>query len=212
MMDAPTNEQCPICGAFPGPDAFCVNCSVSNQFPDSGAYAASRRRRLAGTLLENLLIVVTLVVGWLVWLRFTAETSQSPAKRLLGMYILSADGSPATAGRVWLREVGVKLLLFGVLAWLSGGISILLDAIWIFRRHDRQTLHDRVAGTLVVWAPKAVVPEAGTTVLGAPRGVGAYRGGDDHEARLRELRSLVDQGLITETDYERRRRQILDEV
>ena len=153
----------------------CVNCSVSNQFPASGAYAASRWRRLGGALLEILLIVLTLVVGLADWLWLTAKTSQSPAKRLLDMYILSMDSTPATAERVWLREVGVKLLLFGVAGWVTEGISNLLDAIWIFRGRDRQTLHDKVAGTLVVHARTAVAAAAGSAPADGARGVDAYR-------------------------------------
>ena len=41
-------------------------------------------------------------------------------------------------------------------------------------------------------------------------GTGAYGGAESRDAKLRELRSLADQGLITSADYEERLRRILD--
>jgi len=47
--------------------------------------------RLGSWLLDALLGVVTLYVGWLIWALFTADEGQTPAKRLLGLRVIRED-------------------------------------------------------------------------------------------------------------------------
>lgn len=218
------SAPCPVCRRPAGWDRFCRFCGVLLADPDSDAYKASRWRRLGGYILESVLIVITLVVGWLIWLYFTAQTSQTPAKRLLNMYILTEEGEPATAGRVWAREILVDWLLFGVAGGLiTGGIASIVDAGWILFDRDNQTLHDKISQTIVIHVPVPSVRRAGlvdpATAHAAgpvpppapPGGTDAYRPRDT-ERRLRELQQLVDDGLITLREYQERRRRILDEM
>ena len=119
-------------------------------------------RRFWGTyILEGILFLVTLVIGWYIWLFFTAPTSQSPAKRLLSVYIIDLnDARTVTAGRVWIRDVVVKQILFGlIIGNLTAGFGSLVDAIWVFFDKNRQTLHDKVVGSIVVYAPNGL-PDA----------------------------------------------------
>jgi hypothetical protein len=51
---------------------------------------ASAWRRLAGHLLEIVLVVVTLLVGWIVWSIIVWGRGQTPAKQLLGMRACTA--------------------------------------------------------------------------------------------------------------------------
>lgn len=112
------------------------------------------RRFFGDLMLESILFIVTLIVGWFVWLYFTAKTSQSPAKRLLNVYILDTHTEqPITAGRVWVREVLVKNILFGILGNITFGIARLADYLWVFFGEDRQSLHDKIVSTVVVYAP-----------------------------------------------------------
>lgn len=208
-------SQCPSCQQFRGDGVFCANCGLLNQHPDSGAFAATRWRRLGGAILETLLFVATLVVGWLIWLYFTSKKSQTPAKQLLGMYILRTDGTPATAGRVWLREVVFELIVFGIASQFLLGLASLLDAAWIFWDKDRQTLHDKMADTIVVY-PAATWSESQIETMRDPAAHPSMRSGSapdtTTQTRLRELRDLADQGLITATEYEERRRRILENL
>ena len=210
---------CPRCHAPRGDGRFCATCGILNRYPDSDAYAASRLRRLSGALLEEVLFFVTLIVGWLIWLYFTAKKSQSPAKQLLGMYILRNDGTPATARRVWARELLVKILIFDTLGAITSGITSIVDAIWILWDKDRQTLHDKLADTIVVYHPQPGMEalrqaaDPGQQPLSARAGgTGAYASGATVQERLRDLRELADRGLITTDEYEERRRQILHEL
>lgn len=219
---AMAGATCPRCGGATGSGVFCTRCGTLNRFAEAEVYVASRLRRLAGNLLEGVLLLVTLGVGWLIWLAIVAPRSQTPAKALLGMYILNDDETPASAARVWLREIVIKLIIFGVIGWVTGGIVTLLDALWILWDKNRQTLHDKIATTIVVRAPQGIGQLPGGVSPGrpapppaqrpAPGGLGAYQARGTPEARLRELRDLADQGLITEADYERRRGRILDEM
>lgn len=136
-----------------------------------------------------LLLVVGTWVGWLVWLAIVARRSQSPGKWLLGMYILRGDGTPASAKRVWLREVVMKWLLFGAAGWLLGGVGglvLVADGLWIFGNLDRQTLHDKLADTIVVSSPGGLVA-----------------------VRLLQIEGLRDEGLITQYEYEERRSRLM---
>ena len=84
---------------------------------------------------------------------------------MLSTQVIRTDGSAASRKLMWAREVGyraavnVPVILVGqlypestvselVLAAIA--IIVLADGIAIFFSPDRQTLHDRVFGTLVI--------------------------------------------------------------
>ena len=146
MGEARQSEQCSRCGSERGVGRFCAACGVLNADPDSGAYIASRLLRLGGLLLEVLLVVATLGVGWLIWLFFTAQASQTPAKRMLHMYILDAAGGAVPAWRIWFREVVVKGLPILLIGYFVVAASV---GVFLVNR-DRRALHDLIAGTIVV--------------------------------------------------------------
>lgn len=104
-------------------------------------------------------------VIWLIWFAFLAKRGQTPGKQLVSTQVIRTDGSPASRTRMWLREVGYRiainapLLVIGSLYPEStiGSVIIVLiaaiviaDGLAIFTNPDRQTLHDRVFGTLVI--------------------------------------------------------------
>ncbi len=118
------------------------------------------RRFFGDILLELLLVLVTLVIGWYIWLLFTAKTAQTPAKRLLNVYILDANTEqPVSAGRVWARDALVKGLLFGIAGYITLGIPPLVDNAWALFGGNRQALHDKIVTTVVVYAPSGL-PES----------------------------------------------------
>ena len=169
-------------------------------------------RRLWGTsLLEGVLMIITLYLGWFIWLFFTAKTGQTPAKRLLNVYTLDArTGQVTSAGRVWLRDVVVETLLF---AWIGGvftaGIASLIDGAFVLFDKNRQSLHDKIVDTIVVYAPRGL-PEA----LQAPSqatpvsGVGVRGLAEE----LRELARLREEGILTDEEYEAKRRHLAEQL
>ncbi len=113
------------------------------------------RRFWGDIMLEGLLMFVTLYIGWLIWLFFTAKTAQTPAKQLLNVYIVDLNtGQPVSAGRVWMREVLVKIVLFSwVLGAFTFGIAGLVNYGWALFDEKRQALHDKMVNTRVVYSP-----------------------------------------------------------
>lgn len=95
----------------------------------------------AGAGLEVIVVVSSLLVGWLYWVGFEASGWQAtPGKRLLGMAVVRTDGRQLSVGRALLRNMA------RVLCVLTLGTGYLL-ILWTRRR---QGLHDLVADTVVV--------------------------------------------------------------
>lgn len=106
----------------------------------------STGRRFGAYLLEGLLAVVTLGIGWLIWSMFTWGNGQTPAKKLLGMRVVRLDsGQTASWGQMAMREVVGK----GLLGSLSFGITTLVSVFMILGA-SHQGVWDKVAGTVVV--------------------------------------------------------------
>jgi uncharacterized RDD family membrane protein YckC len=92
---------------------------------------------------------VVAFAGFIVWcwltVKYVKNNGQSIAKKLLGIKVVRADGSPAALGRIfWLRN------------FVNGLVSIiplygLIDVLFIFGE-SRRCLHDKIADTIVIRA------------------------------------------------------------
>ena len=192
---------------------------------------ASPGRRLGGYLLEYVLAIVTLGIGWIVWFIVVAPRGQTLAKQMLGMYIMREDGSRAGGGYTWLREFVVKGLLFGVIAALTVYIAWVVSAAWCLWDSERQCLWDKVTTTYVAHSPRGFHPLTANEMrqrgqmapglapastrapeLPASTAEPAPSAGGDAAERLRELKSLLDEGVITEQQFEERRTRIVEEL
>ncbi|MXV79798.1 MAG: RDD family protein [Chloroflexi bacterium] len=166
--------ECDVCHRPAGPGSyFCSSCDVLSVDPHRRSYAATRWSRLGAFALDYLIIWLTVGVGWLIWLAIVAPRGQSPGKSLLGLHVIRTTGVQAATRHIWLREFGwdlaigliavLLLLLLGAVASTVGELFILwfwltmlfwafslFDAAWVLWDRDRQTLHDKVLGTLVV--------------------------------------------------------------
>ena len=145
--------NCPNCGrSEPGDALFCAGCYQFLAAP-RGVQAAGLGRRVVAWILDQILFVLLLIIGYLIWLLFTAGDGQTPAKRLLHIRAVRADGSPSDWGWTMLRELSVKIALFGILIRvvpLVGQIAWIADLLWAFWDRDRQALHDKVMKTVVI--------------------------------------------------------------
>jgi uncharacterized RDD family membrane protein YckC len=102
--------------------------------------------RLAGWLLEPLLIVITLGIGYLIWAIIAFARGQSPGKQVLGMRIVKLrTGVAAGFGTTFLREFIAKPVI-AVLSVITFGIV----NFWLIWDEDNQELWDKVVGTIVV--------------------------------------------------------------
>ncbi len=112
----------------------------------SDAQLASAGLRIGAALLDGLLVVVTLGIGWLIWSIVLWKQSTSPAKKMLHMTILDANtGQPASMKQMVLREVLGKLVLGAVTGFIS-----LVSAIMLFVTPRRQVVWDYIGTTVVI--------------------------------------------------------------
>jgi uncharacterized RDD family membrane protein YckC len=150
---------CPNCGqAWTGSQA-CIFCGQVWGLP-KGITLSSAGRRFGGYLLEGLLFICTLGIGWIIWTLVAWAHGQTPAKQVLGTRVVRLDTrAHAGWGRMFLRDFIGKLLVsltFGLL--FIGGV---IADCWLLWDKDKQELWDKIAGTVVVNDPeKLLIPSA----------------------------------------------------
>jgi uncharacterized RDD family membrane protein YckC len=97
-------------------------------------------------MLDAVLMIVTVGIGWLIWQLIVASNGQSPAKQLLGMRVVKLrTGTKATWGTMFLREVILKPLIGFGLGWFFGIVYF-----WLLWDKNRQELWDKMISTIVV--------------------------------------------------------------
>lgn len=123
------------------------------QAPTVPAYAlASPWVRLGASLLNGLLLLVTLGIGYLVWTLVLWNQGTNPGKKICGLRVVKAEsGRSCTFGDMLVRNLVMGFLVLSFLGTISLGIVYLVDALMIFGDR-RQRLIDKMSGTLVVSA------------------------------------------------------------
>ena len=117
---------------------------------DSATELASPGARLGSHLLEALLAIFTLGIGWLIWSFVIWGQGTTPGHKILKQYIVNEKtGKDFTWGQMFVREFLIKGLLVPLLSAFSFGIVYLVDSLMV-TRDDRKTLHDRICGSIVV--------------------------------------------------------------
>ena len=111
---------------------------------------ASIQARFGSALLDALLLIVTLFVGWVIWNLFTWKTGQTPAKRILKQVVVDAKtGEVFSWSRMALREFAVKGAAGNISSGAASGITFVIDSLFVFRE-DRRTVHDLIVGSKVI--------------------------------------------------------------
>jgi len=141
-----------------------------SETPDNptSAVLATPQHRLGGYLVDQLLSLVTLYVGWLIWSLLLWRNGQTPGKRLVKTRVYdTTTGKPASWKLMALRQVLVPLsvaLFFELLIGINGAKNVgtgqiislalfatfALDFLWIFRGGERRRLLDHVCKTVVL--------------------------------------------------------------
>ena len=104
------------------------------------------RSRIGAALLDSLLMIVTLFIGWFIWSIVLWKQSTSPAKKMLGMTIVDANtGAPASMKQMVMREVLGKWVVGSV-----AGIASLASIIMLWATPRKQTVWDYIGTTVVV--------------------------------------------------------------
>jgi len=86
------------------------------------------------TLWLGLIVSVVYFVGY--W----AKSGQTFGKTVMGIRIVSADGTPLSWGKAFLRYIG----------YIVSGIVLSLGFLWLAFDSKRQGWHDKIAGTYVL--------------------------------------------------------------
>jgi uncharacterized RDD family membrane protein YckC len=112
---------------------------------------------LVAVALSLLMVVATLFVTALLYAPLTmrrsgARNGQTWGKQLLGVRVVRMSGEPSTFASAAVREVGAKLLLFGVVGALLAWIPTLVDLLWPLWDEENRALHDMLVDTRVVRA------------------------------------------------------------
>ena len=160
-------------------------------FPPPGVELASPERRLTAFVLDIPLFFITLGIGWFIWYLIVARSGRSPAKQILGIYVVLKDGERAGLGRMVLRDLVVRGLgMYGLLwavtpiglagFWVVLGI-VAVATLWCVWDANRQCLWDKPVRTYVVRAAGSVRATGGRALRDAA--------GPD-ERRARELERL----------------------
>jgi len=116
-----------------------------------GVAVANPWIRLGSYLLEGLLVLVTLGIGWIIWAAVaTGPVGQTPAKRLLGLRVIRGDTwRPAGLGRMfWMRGV-----LAGFVAQLAIVFTLGVLVFMPFWDKRNQNIWDKVSNCYVVTDP-----------------------------------------------------------
>jgi uncharacterized RDD family membrane protein YckC len=89
--------------------------------------------------------LVLLFVRYLYELVMIGQWNATVGKFAVGIRVRRTDGSPAT----W-REAALRPLLELVIGVLRLSLASLLDDLWMLWDKQKQTLHDKIASTIVV--------------------------------------------------------------
>ncbi len=119
----------------------------------NGTVLASPGRRIGAFFLAIPLSIITLGIGYLIWGLIVWGNGQTPALQVLGMRCWRPEDG-RVAGFWWmaLREI-VGRIVDGILSVITELVSF----IFMLTRPDRRTLHDLIAGTVVLHDPDKVL-------------------------------------------------------
>ena len=224
-MTASASPECISCRRPLSPGLFCPYCGVFVLDPQGTVVMASRLSRLGAAIVNVLLQILTLYIGWVIWWFIVAPRGQNPGKAVVGLRVIRADGRAAGTGDMFVR---------GLVGIVLGLVPFYLDDLWLLWDRNAQTLHDKVVETVVVKArgserivaegslgappagvtlPPAFAPPVTLPGATAPAPAPSQPSSGDAQAEaLRRLKDLRDQELITEEEYQEKRRAILDQI
>ncbi len=124
-------------------------------------------RGLSGAVLVLTLLVAAAGVGWLYAALFDSSARMgTPGKIACGIKVTDLNGQRISFGRATVRYIfksGIALIgyIHGALGCLVF-LYILADAFMIFESANKQSIHDIVAGTLVVYREGPAAPGEST--------------------------------------------------
>ena len=115
-----------------------------------GVQIASVGSRIGASLLDSLLLIATLFIGWLIWAAITAGKGQTPAKQLLKIRVVDATtGLPIGFARYFFMRGIIGNFVANIANFFTLYILFFMP-LWDKRN---QSVTDKISGTLVVSDP-----------------------------------------------------------
>lgn len=117
-----------------------------------GTELASAGKRIGTFLLEIVLVIVTLGIGYLIWTLIVWARGQTPGKQVMGMRIYHLQNQrAATWGQMFIRQfVGGIVNGIAYIGWIVSFVFLFTDPL-------RRTVPDRIAGTIELNDPNKVL-------------------------------------------------------
>ncbi len=119
----------------------------------NGTQLASVGRRIGAYFLSILLAIVTLGIGYVIWGLVVWGRGTSPALSVLKMKVWRpVENKKASWGIMALRDI-IGRIVDGILSIITGLISLIM----FVTGKEHKSLHDLVAGTVVLYDPNNVL-------------------------------------------------------
>ena len=208
---------CVRCQQPLGQGLFCQYDGTYVLDPEGTVVMAGRGERLLSWLVSGLIVIFTLGIGWIIWWFIVAPRGQNPGKAVVGIRVIRTNGDAVRTGGMLAR---------GLAGFVAGIIPFYLDELWLLWDRDAQTLHDKIVSTVVVRArgSEKIVETGGIGPL--PAGVvpppafappinfssSPSPASETSEQALTRLADLRQKELISEEEYQEKRRAIIDKL
>lgn len=127
----------------------CATCGQVRALP-AGVTLTPPGRRLGQYLLDVVLAVVTLGIGYLIWSLIIWSQGQTPGMQVMHIKTVKREnGALATWGTMCLRQLVGEGVIMGIIFAVFVPAWIVLCCMLLWDK-DRQQLWDKIAGTVVV--------------------------------------------------------------
>ncbi|MDT4936333.1 MAG: hypothetical protein QOG80_4, partial [Pseudonocardiales bacterium] len=117
-----------------------------------GTSLATPGKRIGTYLLEIVLAVVTLLIGYLIWMLIAWGRGQTPGKQVMGLRIYHLGNQRAASwGQMFVRQF-IGGIVNGIFY-----IGFIVSVVFLFTDPLRRTVPDRIAGTIELNDPDKVL-------------------------------------------------------
>jgi len=120
-----------------------------------GTVLAPSGRRIGAFFLAIPLAIITLGIGYVIWGLIAWGNGTTPALQVLGMRCYRPEDN-RIPGFWWMA---LRNIVGRIAEGIVGPITQLISLIFMLTRPDRRTIHDLVAGTLVLHDPNKVLAQ-----------------------------------------------------
>ena len=110
--------------------------------------------RFGSWLLDRVLMIVTLGIGWIIWAITLRGTGQTPAKKMMNLTIWDLEtNAPMTLERM----IIMRGLAGGLVAGFALPLTLYVLAFMPFWDKNNRDLHDKVSRSSVIATPGQVL-------------------------------------------------------